>query len=293
MKNSIIIIGILFLTTFSCKAQDEKTFKIKANWEKGEVKEMIVQQSGSWTINGQENPFPTEIKAKYSITIIDKTEKGYIVEWKKILNNDKELEEDQFMKEYVSQFKYVIETDLMGNFKELSNWNSLVELNKKLKDKIISEAKRENVSQIELENMLAQMKLAETKSDLIEMCNELTDIFHGSFGEELRLNATILEPTTIPNQYFKDGIPASLETKTKDLDNDRISITYTYIYDYEKLKELYKKHFPDQEYKEQKMSSYSELIYNKKTGWIEKITFYNEFEDTASKNTTIIEYIIK
>jgi len=292
MRNSIIIIGILFLTAFSCKSQDEKTFKIKANWKKGEVKEMIVQQSGSWTMNGQENTFPTEIKAKYSIKIIDKTEKGYIVEWK-ILNSDKELEEDQFMKEYVSQFKYVVETDLIGNFKELSNWNSLVELNKKLKEKIISEAKKENVSQIELENMLSQMKLSETKSDLIEMCNGLTDLFHGSYGEKLQLNDTILEPTTIPNQHFKDGIPATLETITKELDNGMISIKYAYVYDYEKLKDLHDKHFPDQEYTEQKINSYSDFIYNKKTGWIEKITFYNEFEDTESKNTTIIEHIIK
>jgi len=292
MRNTIIIIGIIFLTVFGCKAQDEKTFKLKANWKKGEVKEMIVQQSGSWTMNGQENTFPSEIKAKYLITIIDKTEKGYIVEWK-ILNNDKELEEVEFMKEYVSKFKYLIETDLNGNFKELSNWKSLVELNKNLKDKIISEAKKENVSQIELENIIGQMKLAETKSDLIEMCNGLTDIFHGSYGEELQLNDTILEPTTIPNEHFKDGIPAKLETITKELDNDRISITYAYVYDYEKLKDLHKKHFPDQEYTEQKMNSYSEFVYNKKTGWIEKITFYNEFEDTTSKNTTVIEHIIK
>jgi len=292
MRNSIIIIGILFLTAFGCKAQDEKTFKLEANWKKGEVKEMNVQQSGSWAMNGHEDTFPTEISAKYLITIIDKTEKGYIVEWK-ILNNDKELEGDEFMKEYVSQFKYVIETDLIGNFKELSNWKSLVELNEELKDKIISEAKKENVSQIELENMFAQMKLAETKSDLIEMCNGLTDIFHGSYGEVLRLNDTVLEPTTIPNQHFKDGIPVTLETITKELDNERISITYAYVYDYEKLKDLHKKHFPDQEYKEEKINSHSEFIYNKKTGWIEKITFYNEFEDTASRNTTIIEHIIR
>lgn len=283
---------MFFLTFFSCKAQDKKTFKLEANWKKGEVKEMNVQQSGSWTMNGQEGTFPTEFSSKYIITIIDKVEKGYIVEWK-ILNNDKELEEDEFMKEYVSQFKYIIETDLIGNFKELSNWKSLIELNEKLKDKIISEAKKENVSQIELENMIAQMKLAETKSDLIEMCNGLTDIFHRNYGEELRLNDTILEPTTIPNQHFKEGIPATLETITKELDNERISITYAYVYDYEKLKDLHKKHFPDQEYKEQKINSLSEFIYNKKTGWFEKITFHNEFEDTESRNTTIIEHIIK
>lgn len=292
MRNNIIILGLVFLTLFSCNAQDKKTFKLKANWKKGEVKEMIVQQSGSWKTNGQEDTFPTEISAKYLITIIDKTDKGYIVEWK-ILNIDKELEENEFMKDYVSQFKYVIETDLIGNFIELSNWKSLVELNKELKDKIISEAKKENISQSELENLIAQMKLAESKDELTVMCNGLTDLFHGSYGEELQLNHTKVEATTIPNQYFKDGIPASLETITKELDNDEISIRYVIMYDYEKLKALQKEHFPDQEYTEQKMNSYSEFIYNHKTGWIDKITIYSEFEDTDSKNTTIIEYIIK
>jgi len=291
MRNSIIIIGLI-LTVLNCKAQDEKTFKIEANWKKGEVKEMVVQQSGSWTMNGQENIFPTEIKAKYLITIIDKTDEGYIVEWK-IINNDKELEEFEFMKEYVSKFKYVIETDLIGNFKDISNWKSLVELNKELKNKISSEAKKEDISPVELENMIGQMKLTETKSDLIQMCHGLTDIFHGSYGYELQLNDTIQEPTTIPNQHFKDGIPATLETITKELGNDLISMKYAYVYDYEKLKDLHKKHFPDQEYTEQKISSYSEFLYNKKTGWIEKITFYNEFEDAASRNETIIEHIIK
>ncbi len=292
MRCNIIIIGILTLIAFSCKAQKEKTIKLKANWQKGEVKEMIVQQSGSLIMNGQENKFSEKIVAKYLIKIIDKNEKGYVVEWK-ILNDNKEHEEDQFIKKYTSQFKYVIKTDLVGNFKKLSNWKSLVELNKNLKNKVISEAKKENVSQTELENILAQMKLADTKSDLIEMCKGLTDIFHGSFGQELQSNNIVLKPITIPSPHFKEGIPAKLETKTKDLNNDRISVTYTYIYDYEKLRNLYKKNFPNQEYKEQKMRVYSKFLYNTKTGWFEEITFYNEFEDTTNKNITIIKYIIR
>ena len=292
MKKSIIIIGILLLTVFICKAQDKESFKLKANWKKGEVKEMIVQHSGSWIMNGEENTFPKEISAKYLITIVDKTEKGYIVEWK-ILNDDKDLEEVYYMKNYISHFKYTIETYLNGNFKELSNWESLIELNKELKENIISEAKKENVSQQELDNLIMQMKLAETKDELIEMCNGLTDIFHGSYGEELLLNDTISEHTTIPNQHLKNGIPAILETITKKLNDDIISIKYAYVYDYEKLMKLHEKHFPDQEYEETKMNSYSEFLYNNKTGWIEKIIFYNEVETGLSKNTTIIEHDIK
>jgi len=292
MRKSIFVIGLIFFTFFICNAQNEKKFKLKANWKKGEVKEMIVLQSGSWTMNGEEDIFPIDTSALYTIEIVDKSSKGYIVEWK-IINNDKELDELAIMKEYISEFKYVIETDLNGNFIELTNWKTLLELNKKLKENIILEAKNEKINQVELDNIISQMKLPETKEGIIKMCNDLTDIFHGSYSEELPINDIILEPTIIPNQHFTDGIPATLETRTKELDNDKISIRYAYIYDYEKLKELHKKHFPDQEYIEQKMNSYSEFIYNKKTGWFENITFYYEFGNTESKNTTIIENIIK
>ena len=292
MRKSIFTIGLIFFALFSCSTQNEKKFKLKANWEKGEVKEMIVLQSGSRTMEGEEDIFPVDTIGQYNIEIVDRSSKGYIIEWK-IINNNKELDGVAFMKEYISEFKYIIETDLDGNFIELTNWKSLLELNMKLKESIIKEAKNEDINQVELDNLVSQMKLAETKDEIIKMCNELTDIFHGSYGEELLINDTILEPTTIPNQHFKEGIPVTLETITKELDNDKISIRYAYVYNYEELKKLQEKQFPDQEYTEQKMNSYSEFIYDTKTGWIEKITFYNYYEYEGSKNTSIIENIIK
>lgn len=292
MRKSIFTIGLIFFTFFSCTTQYEKKFELMTNWEKGDVKEMIVLQSGSRTMEGEEDIFSVDTIGHYTIEIVDKSSKGYIVEWK-IINNNKELDGVAFMKEYISEFKYVIETDLDGNFIELTNWKSLLELNKKLKENIIREAKNEDINQVELDNLVSQMKLAETKDEIIKMCNELTDIFHGSYGEELLINDTILEPTTIPNQHFKEGIPVTLETITKELDNDKISIRYAYVYNYEELKKLQEIHFPNQEYTEQKMNSYSEFIYDTKTGWIEKITFYNYYEYEGSKNTSIIENIIK
>lgn len=292
MRNSIIIIGIVFFIFFSCTAQDKKTFTLKANWKKGEVKEMLVQQSSSWKTNEWEDISPTETTAKYSITIIDKTNKGYLVEWKALIA-DIELEEVDFMKDYVSQFKYLIETDSNGKFKELSNWESLVELNKELKERVIKEAEKENISRPVLDHIIAKMELPETKDELMDMCKGLTEIYLGSYGVELPLNDTTLEPTTIPNQHLKEGIPVTLKTVIKELDHDKISMTYSYVYDEEKIKELSKKHFPDQEYTGQKTSSYTEYIYNRKTGWIEKITIHSEFDDGRSMSTAIIEYIIK
>lgn len=292
MNNRIILFVIIFLTVFNCKAQDKKILKLKANWKKGEVKEMVVQQSGSWSLNGKSNTLPLETTARYLITIVDKTAEGYIVEWR-IINNEKNLEEFDFINNYLSQYKYLIKTDLIGNFKELSNWKELIELNNELKSRITSESKKEDVNQQELEKMIGQIKLAETKDELIEMCNGLTDIFHGSYSEELPLNDTILEPAIIPNQRFKEGVPATLETITKELDNNRVLLRYAYTYDYKKLKELHEKYFPNQKYSEQIEDSYSEFIYNDKTGWIEKITFYSEFGTSESKNIRIIEHIIK
>jgi len=141
MRISIFTIVLIFFTLFSCSTQNEKKIKFKANWKKGEVKEMIVLQSDSLTIKGEENIFSIDTLAQYTIEIVDKSSKGYIVEWK-IINNDNELDEIAFMKEYISEFKYVIETNLNGNFIKLTNWKSLLELNMKLKESIIKEAKR-------------------------------------------------------------------------------------------------------------------------------------------------------
>ncbi len=292
MQKLIIIFGIIFLTTFSGKAQDKEAFKLKANWEKGDVKEMIVQHSGSWKMNGQEQTFPMKINAKYQITILDKTEQGFVVEWK-ILYDDNVTEENELVKEYISQFKYEIETDLNGNFKELSNWKSLIKLNNDFIDKIILDAKKENVSQSDLDTIIAKMKLPVTKDDLITMCQGMTNIFHSIYGEEIKLNDTTLKPTIIPNEYINEGIPGTLETITKVLDKDKISIRYSNVYNYEKLKELQIKYFPDQEYTKQEINSYTEFVYNIKTGWIEKITIYNEFKYSDNENVTLIEYIIK
>ena len=292
MRNWIIITGMFFLTVFGSKAQEKVPFKLMANWKPGEVKEMIVKQSGLWEMSGDEDTIPMEISAKYLITITDKSEKGYMVEWK-IINTNKELEDNELLKDYISGFKYLIETDLNGKFIGLYNWKSLIELNKELKGKFISAMKQDNVSEPESENIIAQMKLAETRDELVDNCKSLTDVFHGIYGEELLLNDTTREQTTISNEQIEEGIPATLETITRDLGDDKIFIRYAYLYDYEKIRVLQEKYFPDQEYIEQKMDFYSEYIYNNKTGWIEKITFYTEFESTGSRSLMKIEYIIK
>jgi hypothetical protein len=282
MRNRLYLIGFIVFAFSFCNAQSKTDFTILPNWKKGETKKMTVINSGVWIMNGEENSFPSDTSAVYSIEIIDKTKDGYLLEWKTILN-DNEIEEVDFMKNYMLNFKYIIVTDSFGRFKELQNWKSLIELNTKFKKIFITEAKKENVSELELSNMISEMKLAETKTDLIRMCNNLTDIFLGNYGEHLKLNDTDSEQTTIPNQHFKEGIPATSETITKEINDEQISIKYSYIYDYDKLEELHEKHYPDQEYSEKKTISNSEFTYNTKTGWIDKIQIYNEFEDQNSK----------
>lgn len=292
MRDRIYLIGIIVFAFSFCNAQNKTDFTIIPNWEKGETKKMTVVHSGVWIMNGIENSYPPDTSSVYSIEIIDKTKDGYLLEWKTILNEN-ETDEVDFMTNYVLNFKYIIVTDSYGRFKELQNWKSLIELNTELKNMFIAEAKKENISELELSNMLSEMKLAETKNDMIGMCNNLTDIFFGNYGEQLKLNDTIIEPTIIPNQHFKEGVPATSVTITKELNGEQISIKYSYIYDYDKLRELQKKHFPDQEYLEQKIISYSVFTYNRKTGWIDKILLYNEFEDQNNKNISLIDYIIE
>jgi len=52
---------------------------------------MIVLQSGSRTMEGEEDIFPVDTIGQYNIEIVDRSSKGYIIEWK-IINNNKELD---------------------------------------------------------------------------------------------------------------------------------------------------------------------------------------------------------
>ncbi len=292
MRDRIYLILIIVLAFSYCNAQNKTDFTIIPNWKQGEIKKMTVIHSGIWRMNDIENSTPPDTSVVYSIEIIDKTNDGYLLEWKIILNKN-ETDEIDFMTNYVLNFKYLIATDSYGRFKELQNWKSLIELNTELRNMLIAESKEGNISELELNNLLSEMKLAGTKNDLIEMCNSLTDIFLGNYGEQLKLNDSISEPTTIPNQQFKEGIPATFVTTTNELNSEQINIKYSYNYDYDKLRVLYKKHFPDQEYLETKVISYSIFTYNRKTGWIDNILLYNEFEEQNNKNINIIEYIIE
>jgi len=109
----------------------------------------------------------------------------------------------------------------------------------------------------------------------------------------LPLNDTAFEQTIIPNDHIKDGIPATRKTVTTDLGNNLIQIRFELIYDPAILKKLFTETFPDQEYIEETMISISEYLYNCKTGWIERIRFYNEIVSVEMTHTSVHEYIIK
>jgi len=292
MKKLALFAVIVFLAIANINGQNKDSFTIKANWRKKEVKEMIEIRSVSFVQYGVENSVSNDTVARYQISVVHKNKKGYRVEWK-LVNDSLDYGDPAFIKNYFSQFKYVVETDPNGSFKELSNWEELIELNKEFKEEIIRDAQKHKVGQLELNEIIAQMQLAETKDELIVMCKDLTDILHNCYGEELPLNDTVFEPTFLSNDNIKDGIPATVKTVTADLGNDLIKISYEIIYDYVKLKELFEETFPDQEYKEETIISISEYLYNRKTGWIERIRFYNESVSSEMTYKSVREYIFK
>lgn len=292
MKKLMLFAAILFSALFKIHGQNENTFVLKANWHKKDVKEMVYIRSISFMQNGVENSISNDTVSKYQISVVHKNKKGYRVEWK-LMNASTDYRNPAYLNDYISQYYYVIETDRNGSFKELSNWEVLLKLNNELKEEFIENAKKDHMSQEDVNDLLAQMKLAETKDELIEMCKDLTDILHGIYGQELPLNDTIYEQTIIPNDYIKNGIPATRKTVTTDLGNDLIQIRYEIIYDLAKQKELFIEAFPDQEYIEDTLTSISDYFYNCKTGWIERICFYNESVSSQMTYKSILEYIIK
>lgn len=292
MRKVVLIIAILFSAVCKIQGQNEKTFVLKANWHRKDVKEMVYVISVSFVQNGVENSISNDTVIKYQISVVHKNKKGYRVEWK-LKNATTDDRNPAYLNDYISQYHYVVETDRYGSFKDLSNWEMLLKLNNELKEEFIENAKKDHMSQEDVNDLIAQMKLAETKDELIEMCKDLTDILHSIYGQELPLNDTMYEQTIIPNDYIKNGIPAIRKTVTTDLGNDLIQIRYEIIYDLVKQKELFIEAFPDQEYIEDTLTSISDYFYNCKTGWIERICFYNESVSTQMSYKSIREYIIK
>lgn len=290
---STILTAILLLAVITSFSQNKETMLLKAKWQKGEAKELMLIKSGSATIYGDERISPPDT-SRYSIFIADKTEEGYIVVWKALYELPVPVDEGyEFVMEYASQYKFIILTDTNGSFRELVNWEELLKLNKKFKSEIYSTARKEGLGKEIVDEMLVQRNLPETKEALLNECNFLAGVFLGVYGNQVRLNDSITEPTTITNPNFKEGIPVTQQTVTRETDNERIGISYKYLYDYEKLKEIVKKEYPGIEYSEDKSDSSSEYIYNHQTGWVERVETIMKFESSSSKSNTKLEYLIK
>lgn len=292
MRTFLQLSILVFFTISICNAQVKKDFCITPYWKKGETKTLTIIQSSIWTPHDREDSYDPDTTGIFSIKVIDKTIDSYIIEWSPIPMDNQTMESD-FEKYWLSKFKFIIVTDLNGRFKKLKNWKSLVELNRELKDFILTEAKKEGLSDIDISKALSELKLAESEPELIESCDIFLNIYLGNYGEHFILNDTIYLPSTIPTQFFKEGIPVTSETITKEINDKQVMLRFSSIYDYEKLSELQKKYYPDQDFKDQEIISYGEFIYNKQTGWFDSILFYNKRESMDEGHLSVIRYIIE
>jgi len=136
MTFKTVFLQLLVFLNINSFSQTGK-FILKPNWKKGEVKELKVSGEFFWVVNGQKDKSSEPTKT-YQIEILESNENGYLVEWKVSYN---ETNEDEFMQNYIDNFNYQIQLDKNGKFIELKNWHELIELNKSLKEKIVSMAK--------------------------------------------------------------------------------------------------------------------------------------------------------
>jgi hypothetical protein len=297
MHRLTITISFILFAVILCSSQEKQKLKIKANWKIGETKEMTQLKTHSWAIKGEESDVSIlDTVAIYSINVINKFQSGYFVKWDVITDfgeNDFSNEFD-FIKTLLNKYEYVIETDSNGNYVDLRNWDYLIILNKLLRNQIIALAKKEGVKQNEVNSNLSTIPLPKTKEEQVEMCQNLTSIFHSIYGQDFVINDTLIEYKHMDNPNIPEGIPYFQTTIASSLENGKISIKYIIEYDYVENLRLLKKYFPDQDYYgEEKTFNYSEYIYNQYSGWIEKITIYLETDNEYGKNVTKIDYIFE
>ncbi len=293
LKQTILTI-VLLLSIFSCFAQDNDSLQLKANWKKGDVKELIIIKSNQLQMaDGTLNTLPADtIEGSFLITVTDKNDKGYLVEWK--VNSDlPDKEAFPYMTDFLSEYYYIIQTDTTGRFIELTNWKELLERADKLRSIIYAEMKKEKLDKSVLDGLINSL-LPQSKEGVEKECNILTGFFHGMYGESVSLNDSVSEESiTVPHPYITEGVPATKRTMTKQLDKERISITDAVIYDYDKLKELLKEYMLGKEFSESKTESSSECIYNQLTGWVESVTFHTTMATKDFRSEMNLKYLIR
>lgn len=297
MMNTVRIFSVTFVLTvfiLSCStSQPEDGIILLPKWKPGDFKTVTVVVSETWKEN-DENEASTRIDTidVYFIKILDKTKKGYVVELKKKMPEEIHSE-FELLNEYFNNLKYIVETDTSGVFVDLQNWKLLLNMNNDIIKELHSIAREEEINEFELKIVMEKINMAMNKSELIQQCSNWFDMLLGIFGEAVFIDDTIREPVRIPNRMFEEGIPVINTTIARIDDDERICITYSTEYEYDEIRELYKKHYPDQEYREKKTISRSEYFFNPKTGWPEKIVIYAGIEDKDFTNLNKIEYVFE
>ncbi len=282
MKYTIcILIWCIVCITLDSQAQDVEKIILKPNWQKGEIKKITTIKSNVVVSRQSQEQF-IDTTFIYQITVLNKTDDGYSLEWKILNVND--IANTKYEKKYLSKFKYLVILDTLGNFKEIKNWESLLALNKAIRQK--NKKNKELTFSLDLKGLaligeIATMQSAETKDDIIAKYKELTNPVLGLYGKELVLNNRTIESKTVSlSSVSAEEVPIIIETIIQNI--DRITKANVSIYSMEGINSL-----------EKRKISESEFAFNRTTNWMEKSLSYSESDNNSFVIKEMTEYIIE
>ena len=293
MRHLIRILGIILLAAMICNAQDKHSLTLLPKWNIGDAK--IITESTSWysNIKGDEKTEQMGTISKYSIEISDSTRDGYIINWKKIYRKtDNELNELQ--KRIAPNNTYTISTDSTGHFLDLVNMQELIKSNQILIHKYIQEAHNQNLYDDKIIfNNLKEIELLAMEPFLHNLCHDLTHPYLKKYGTRSRLNDTIFSQGLEHFPNISEGIPVKYATFSKEIDQGKVYIKIYSIFDYGKIKELKEKETPLKMSNDFEMNDYTEIVFDKSTGWINSILLYSQIKDTGLVWSNTTKYDIK
>jgi hypothetical protein len=291
MKPIHIFLILFTLVSYTCISQCKSKFTILPHWKVGDTRLMTVRTSVNMSLNEDANT-KFDTSAIFSIKIVEATQNAYVLEVGMVPRGIEQWDID-FFKDYISTYRYLLVTDTSGAFIDVKNWESLVNKNKELKQNFLSWANNEKHDTLIVNNFLSKLSLPMNKEDILKSCQDLCRIFLFSYGETLLEDDTLIVPQIKPDSRIKGGVPVKNQTITNRIDNNRISIRYSMIYDIDKIRKLIPRRSKIEKRSEGNETTYSEVIYNKETGWIDKILIYNKLERGDFNQIYRREYVIE
>lgn len=208
MKYFLLIIGFALFqqNAFSQINAEDSTVQVISYWEKGDIENYAltvknIKLNGADTVSNEKIVYQIEIK------VLDQTDSNYTIQWlyKEVQTDSKKPSLLHFLNSMANK-RVIFKTDELGVFKELINWQELMDFNKKA-----SQIFLDNKIQLEEEDFLLKqiVQINNSRESIEAMTIKEIQQFHSFHGAKFKLQEEYSSEIALPNFVGDDPLIAN------------------------------------------------------------------------------------